>query len=344
MNNPLIRLFRSKIYTAVILLLILLCIGVIGYRGISGLSWIDSVYMTVITITTVGFGEVQPLGVPAKIFTIFLILASVVILGYALSIITEYILSKNNLEDLKQRKMQKEIEAMSGHIIICGFGRNGKQAAKKLQDYGKPYVIVERNKDIIEKLQEEEIPYVFGNANEDETLYSAGIENASTLISALPSDADNLFVVLSARQINDKMTIISRASQETSYNKLKLAGANNVILPDRIGGDHMASLVVIPDLVEFIDNLGIVGERNINVEEVKVEQLYDVNEVKTIRDLDLRKKTGCTVIGFKDAKGEYLVNPEADTKLVSGSKIIVLGRPEQIERLNSKYNIKTKTN
>ncbi|MBC2844849.1 potassium channel family protein [Winogradskyella flava] len=339
MNNPLIRLFRSKIYTAVILLLILLCIGVIGYRGISGLSWIDSVYMTVITITTVGFGEVQPLGVPAKIFTIFLILASVVILGYALSIITEYILSKNNLEDLKQRKMQKEIEAMSGHIIICGFGRNGKQAAKKLQDYGKPYVIVERNKDIIEKLQEEEIPYVFGNANEDETLYSAGIENASTLISALPSDADNLFVVLSARQINDKMTIISRASQETSYNKLKLAGANNVILPDRIGGDHMASLVVIPDLVEFIDNLGIVGERNINVEEVKVEQLYDVNEVKTIRDLDLRKKTGCTVIGFKDAKGEYLVNPEADTKLVSGSKIIVLGRPEQIERLNSKYNI-----
>lgn len=339
MNNPLIRLFRSKIYTAFVLLFVLICIGIIGYRTISGLSWINAVYMTVITITTVGFGEVQPLGVPAKIFTIFLILASVVIVGYAISIITEYILSRNNFEDIKQRKMQKQIEAMSGHIIICGFGRNGKQAAKKLQDYGKPYVIIERDKDIIEKLQEDGVPYVFGNANEDETLIQAGIERASTLITALPSDADNLFVVLSARQINKDLCIISRASQETSYNKLKLAGANNVILPDKIGGDHMASLVVIPDLVEFIDNLGIVGERNINIEEIKVELLYDVSRVKTIRDLDLRKKTGCTVIGFKDGKGDYIVNPEAETKLVSGSKIIVLGRPEQIERLNSKYNI-----
>jgi len=339
MQNPLIKFFRSKIYTAFIMLLILLSFGVIGYRFISGLSWIDAIYMTVITITTVGFGEVQPLGVPAKIFTIFLILASVVIVGYAISIITEYILSKNNFEDIKQRKMQKKIDAMSNHIIICGYGRNGKQAAKKLEAYGKPYVIVECNKEIAEKLQEDDIPNVFGNANEDETLYEAGIENASTLISALPNDADNLFVVLSARQINKKMHIISRASQETSYDKLKLAGANNVILPDRIGGDHMASLVVIPDLVEFIDNLGIVGERNINIEEVKVEQLYDASKEKTIRDLDLRKKTGCTVIGFKDNKGDYIVNPEANTKLVPGSKIIVLGRPEQIQKLNSKYNI-----
>ncbi|BAO76660.1 potassium channel protein [Winogradskyella sp. PG-2] len=321
------------------MLVILIFFGIIGYRFISGLSWIDAIYMTVITITTVGFGEVQPLGVPAKIFTIFLILTSVVIVGYAISIITEYILSRNNFEDIKQRKMQKKIDAMSNHIVICGFGRNGKQAAKKLQAYNKPYVIIERSKEIIEKLQEDHIPYVFGNANEDETLLEAGIEKAGTLICALPSDADNLFVVLSARQINNRMTIISRASQETSYNKLKLAGANNVILPDRIGGDHMASLVVIPDLVEFIDNLGIVGERNINVEEVKVEQLYNAKNTKTIRDLDLRKNTGCTVIGFKDDKGEYIVNPEANTQLVPGSKIIVLGRPEQIERLNSKYNI-----
>ncbi len=339
MKNPLLRLFRSKIYTALLLLLLVLCIGVLGFRFISNYTWIDAVYMTVITITTVGFEEVNPLDDTAKVFTVFLILSSVVIVGYAISIITEYILSKNNLEDIKQRKMQKQIESMSNHIVICGFGRNGKQASKKLLDYGKPFVIIEHDKEIIEKLRDENIPYVFGNANEDETLIEAGIERASTLITALPSDADNLFVVLSARQINKTMSIISRASQETSYNKLKLAGANNVISPDKIGGDHMASLVVIPDLVEFIDNLGIVGEQNINIEEVKVEQLYDTSEVKTIRELDLRRKTGCTVIGFKDEKGEYIVNPEADTRLVSGSKIIVLGRPEQIESLNSKYNI-----
>ena len=321
------------------MLLSLLCIGVLGYRFISDYEWLDAVYMTVITITTVGFAEVNPLDTQSKIFTIFLILASVVIVGYAISIITEYILSKNNFEDIKQRKMQKKIDAMSNHIIICGYGRNGKQAAVKLLAYKKPFVVIERDKEIIEKFQDENIPFVFGNANEDEVLFEAGIEKANTLISALPSDADNLFVVLSARQINREMRIISRASQETSYKKLKLAGANNVILPDRIGGDHMASLVVIPDLVEFIDNLGIVGERNINIEEVKAEQLYNATLEKTIRDLDLRKKTGCTVIGFKDDKGEYVVNPEADTKLVPGSKIIVLGRPEQIQKLNSEYNI-----
>jgi voltage-gated potassium channel len=316
-----------------------MCIGVLGYKLISGYDWVDAIYMTVITITTVGFAEVNPLDTASKIFTIFLILASVVIVGYAISIITEYILSRNNFEDIKQRKMQKRINSMSNHIIICGFGRNGKQAARKLLAYKKPFVIIERDREIIERFQEDDIAFVQGNANDDDTLKEAGIERASTLISALPNDADNLFVVLSARQINNKMAIISRASEETSYNKLKLAGANNVILPDKIGGDHMASLVVIPDLIEFIDNLGIVGERNINVEEVKAEQLYDTSKIKTIRELDLRKKTGCTVIGFKDEHGDYIVNPEADTKLVPGSKIIVLGRPEQIETLNSEYDL-----
>ncbi len=155
----------------------------------------------------------------------------------------------------------------------------------------------------------------------------------------MPNDADNLFVVLSARQINPKMKIISRASQQTSYNKLKFAGANNVVLPDMIGGDHMASLVVVPDLVEFIVNLGIVGERNINIEEIQVEQLYNLDQIKTIRDLDLRRKTGCTVIGFKDIQGDYIVNPDANTKLIPGSKVIVLGQPKQIQKLNSEYNI-----
>ncbi|WP_299224788.1 TrkA family potassium uptake protein [uncultured Psychroserpens sp.] len=338
--NPLIKFFRTKIYTAVFLLILLLIVGVLGFRIMSNYSWVDSLYMTVITITTVGFGEVQPLDDNAKIFTIFLILASVVILGYAITVITEYILSKNDLEELKQKEMQKKIDSFTNHIIICGYGRNGKQAAKKLMAYNKPFVVIERNKELIDKFEGEDIAFVNGNANEDEVLLQAGIDRASTLISALPNDADNLFVVLSARQINNSMSIISRASQETSYNKLKLAGANNVILPDRIGGDHMASLVVVPDLIEFIDNLSIVGKSNINIEEISTEKLYNTTKVQTIKDLDLRRKTGCTVIGFKDGEGDYVVNPEAELKLVPNSKIIVLGRPEQIEKLNSVYNIK----
>ena len=289
MTNPLITLYRSKIYTAIALLIILLVIGVIGFRFMSHYTWVDAFYMTVITITTVGFGEVQPLDDKSKIFTIFLILNSVVIVGYALTIITEFILSKNNIEELKQKKMQKKIDALNNHIIICGFGRNGKQAATKLLAHKQPFVIIEKNKEVIEKFEDENTPFVLGNANEDEILQQAGITRASTLISALPNDADNLFVVLSARQMKSDLRIISRASQETSYEKLKLAGANNVILPDRIGGDHMASLVVVPDLIEFIDNLAIVGESNINIEEVQVEKLYDPSTViKTIKDLDLR--------------------------------------------------------
>ncbi len=336
--NPIIKLFRIKIYKAVALLFILMFIGVFGYEAISGYTFVDALYMTVITMSTVGFGEVYPLDDESKIFTVFLILASVVIVGYAITIITEYILSKNDVEELKHKKMQKKIDSLKNHIIICGFGRNGRQAATKLLAYKKPFVIVEKNKELVEKLDNVLMPYVIGNANEDEVLLEAGIEKADCLISALPNDADNLFVVLSARQINKNINIISRASQETSYKKLKLAGANNVILPDKIGGDHMASLVVVPGLMEFVDNLSIVGKSNINIEEIAVEKL--TKEIKTIKDLDLRKKTGCTVIGYKDENGEYIVNPEAELKLAPKSKIIVLGRPEQIEELNSEYDIK----
>jgi voltage-gated potassium channel len=339
MGNPLIKLFRSKISTAIILLVLLLFTGIIGFKIISDYSWIDALYMTVITITTVGFGEVQPLDPQAKIFTIFLILTSVIIVGYALTIITEFIISKNDISELKQKKMQKKIDALSNHIVICGFGRNGKQAAKKLLTHKRSFVVVESNKEIIDKHQNEDILFVLGNANEDEVLQLSGIERAECLISALPNDSDNVFVVLSARQMNNTARIISRASNESSYSKLKLAGANNVILPDKIGGDHMASLVVVPDLLEFIDNLSIVGSSGINIEEIAVEKLYNTSNIKTIQDLDLRKKTGCNVIGYKDETGHYTINPEANQKLVPNSKVIVLGRPEQIQNLNNTYNI-----
>ncbi|WMI65909.1 potassium channel protein [Aestuariibaculum sp. YM273] len=338
--NPLLKFFKTKIYTAIFLLAAMISLGVFGYKLIANYSWVDAVYMTVITMTTVGFGEVVPLNQESKIFTVFLILASVVIMGYALSIITEYILSKNNVEELKQKKMQKNIDSFKNHVVICGYGRNGKQAARKLLAHKKQFVVIEKNKEMEERLQQDEVPYVIGNANDDSILIQAGIDRASSFISALPNDADNLFVVLSTRQINGSINIISRASHESSYTKLKFAGANNVILPDKIGGDHMASLVVVPGLMEFIDNLSIVGKSNINIEEVAVEKLYRGNpSVKTIRDLDLRRKTGCTIIGYKDENGEYVVNPEADLELAANSKIIVLGRPEQIEILNDAYNI-----
>lgn len=330
---------KSKIQTALFMLILVLSIGIIGYRFLSGYSWVDALYMTVITMATVGFGEVVPLDDTAKIFTVFLIFASVIIVGYAISVITEHILSKNNMEELKIKKMQKKIDSFKNHVVVCGYGRNGKQVVKKLLAYKRLFVVIEKNKAVEDRLKLDNIPYIIGNANEDEVLMQAGIDRASTFITALPDDADNLFVVLSTRQINKDINIISRASLESSYNKLKFAGANNVILPHKLGGDHMASLVVVPGLMEFIDNLSIVGETNINIEEVAIEKFTSKKTIHTINDLDLRKKTGCAIIGYKDENGNYIVNPGEDLKVTPNSKIIVLGRPEQIKALNLEYDI-----
>ena len=228
---------------------------------------------------------------------------------------------------------------MSDHVIVCGFGRNGMQAAERLTAYKKPFVVIEKNKEIIEKY-EDEIIFLEGDANDDDALLDAGIEAAQYLITALPDDATNLFVVLSARQLNNNLFIISRASQLTSQKKLRLAGADKVIMPDKIGGDHMASLVVMPDLITFMDKLSMEGIETTNLEEVAIEDFVDQLDCNSIRDLDLRKRTGCTIIGYIAPDGTYIINPEADLELQPKSKVIVLGRPEQIKKLNEMFHIR----
>lgn len=331
---------NSRLYGAVFLLITVFSIGILAFRFFSGYTWIDAIYMTVISITTVGFQEVRPLGPIEKIFTSLLILSSIFIVGYAISVITEYILSKNNIGNLKQKRVQKKIDSLHDHVIVCGYGRNGKQAVEKLADYKKEFVVVEIDEQIVERFLNTEILYILGNADEDEILIKAGIERASTLICALPSDADNLFVVLSARQINPNLKIISRATEETSYQKLKLAGADNVIMPDKIGGAHMANLVVTPDLVEFLDNLSVSGEQDsINVEQIPFKNVSPDGSEKAILELDIRNKTGCSVIGYKAPEGTYVVNPEPSMKLKKGSSLILIGRPEQIKNLKKLYNV-----
>ncbi|WP_298548351.1 potassium channel protein [uncultured Aquimarina sp.] len=330
---------RPRIYIALILLIVVIVTGVLGFRYISDYTWVDALYMTVITMTTVGFGEVQPLDDNGKLFTIFLISTSVAIFAYSVSVITEYIVSKNDPKRMQNRKIQKMIHQLENHIIIVGYGRNGKQAAAKLTAYNKKFIIVEKDEDIIQRYQSETLLFLKGNATEDDVLIEAGIKKAATLICTLPEDADNLFIVLSARQINKNLKIISRASQDASYKKIRLAGADNVIMPDRIGGDHMASLVVVPDLIEFLDNLSIVGKKSINIEEVSFEDMFDDQKERTIRTIDMRSKTGCSIIGYKSPEGDYVVNPGADTILSPGSKIVIIGRPEQVNQLNKEFNI-----
>ncbi len=333
-----IKFFRSKLLFALFLMVVVLLVGIFGYRYISDYSWIEALYMTIITVTTVGFSEVKPLTPEGKMFTVFLIVTSIFIFGFAISVITEYILSKNSLQLIKKKKVKNKIDNLSHHIIICGYGRNGMQASERLKAYKRPFVVIERDKETIEKY-EDGILFVEGDANDDESLIEAGIERAQYLIATMPDDATNLFVVLSAKQLNKKLIVISRASQVGSQKKLKLAGADKVIMPDKIGGDHMASLVVIPDLTTFMDKLSLEGEHTTNLEEVAIEDFADQVDCSSIRELDLRNKTGCTIIGYIEPNGNYIINPEADIELEPKSKVIVLGRPEQIRKLNEMFHI-----
>lgn len=327
------KFLKSKINKIALLVMLIIGVGTIGYMSLSGYNFVDALYMTVITVTTVGFGELQPFSPEEKVFTIFLILTSITIFGYAVSSFSEYLVSGKLFQHFKHRKVEKQINHLKKHTIVCGYGRNGKQAILKLRNYNKEFVVVEKDKEMISFLDSEGILNIEGDATLDETLLKAGIEKASFLITALPSDANNLFVVLTASQLNNKCTIISRASNESSYKKLKFAGANNVIMPDKLGGNHMASLVTTPDVIEFVDRLTIEGETTANLEEIAVNDLPSKFINKTILDLDLRKQTGCTVIGFRNPDKDYVINPEANIKLVENSQLIVLGRPEQIIKL-----------
>lgn len=330
-------LFKSKLYKAVLFSLLILLIGIVGYMWLFEYSFIDALYMTIITITTIGFGEVHPFGTGEKIFTIGLIVSSLFTFGYAVSLFSEYLISGQFFDQLKTKKVQKKIEKLQGHTIVCGYGRNGKQAISKLHSYNQKLVVVEKYDDIIKELDEHEILNIQGDATTDEALLKAGILNADYLITVLPSDADNLFVVLTASQLNKKCKIISRASEESSCSKLKIAGADNVIMPDKLGGAHMASLVVTPDVIEFVDRLTIEGDTTANLEEIQIDNLPTEYLNRTILDLDIRKKTGCTVIGYRRKNKEYIINPEASLSLKAGGSLIVLGRPEQIIKLRELF-------
>jgi|LGVF01.1.fsa_nt_gb voltage-gated potassium channel len=324
------------------LLTFIVGVGVLGYMFIDDYSFVDALFMTVITISTVGFSVVDPLNPAGKIFTVFLIFSSIGAYMYAASIITKFIVDGQFLIQYKHNQVYKRIQKLNGHVIVCGYGRNGHQAIQKLKDYNEDFVIIEKNKDKIDEMsQDDSLLFVEGDATEDAVLEKAGINRATTLITTLPKDSENVFVVLSSRQLRSDITIISRASEENSRSKLKIAGATNIIMPDKLGGDHMASLVVTPDVVEFLDNISLEWKRNINIKEIKIEDLkLKEGEISTLRKLDLRRQTGVTVIGLKNIEGNYDVNPNVDEELVSQTKLIVLGKSYQIAKMMELYNMK----
>jgi voltage-gated potassium channel len=328
----------SKIYIAVSLLILTVCVGVVGFILIEKYDFLDAFYMTIITVATVGFQEVHPLSNDGKLFTAFLIITSFGTFAYAVSSITNYISDGEFREYFKNKKVNSAIEKLDAHVIVCGFGRNGKQAAHVLKKHNTRFVVIEQKKDIVAAINHRFSDLVLeGDATLDEILLRAGILKAKALITTLPMDADNLFIVLTARTLNPKLTIISRASEDNSDKKLKLAGADNVIMPDKLGGAHMASLVMKPDVMEFVDYITGQGGDNIRLEEITFANLSGEYQNKTIRDLEVRNKSGANIIGFKTAQGEYIINPSADTMIIPDAKLFVLGTTDQIVKLKELF-------
>jgi voltage-gated potassium channel len=325
--------YFTKLYVALGLILVMVSIGITGFIIIEHYTFLEAFYMTIITIATVGFQEVRPLSDAGKVFTAVLIITSFGTFAYAISAITKYVVEGEFNYYYKFFKVNNTISKLSNHVVICGYGRNGKQAATVLQSNKQNFVIIEKNETLVEQVREHGFLCIQGDCTQDELLLKTGINNARALITTLPIDADNLFVVLTARSINPKLTIISRASDDNSDKKLKIAGANNVIMPDRIGGAHMASLVIKPDVIEFLDHITGQGGPNINLEEIVFSELPEHLRNHTIKDLEVRNKSGANIIGFKTAHGEYVINPSAETKIIPGAKLFVLGTPEQVGKL-----------
>jgi len=330
-----LRTWTYRLLQPFIILFGIFVASIIGYTVIEGYNFLDAIYMTTITVTTAGFQEVRPLSTGGKIFTTTLLIASWASFAFALTRITQFVTSGEIHKYFKIRRIMKEADKLHGHVIICGYGRNGQQACHTLRIHNVPFVVIERDEERMERIAADNHDLIFftGDATEDWVLRKAGIDKARALITALPDDADNVFIVLTARSINNNIRIISRASKQSSIQKLKKAGADNVIMPDRIGGIHMATLVSKPDVVEFIDFLSSEDGETIHIESVDYSHLPEAIQDKSLTDVMNWKKTGVNCIGIKNKDGKFLINPPENTVIEKGMKVIVLGTRMQINQM-----------
>lgn len=309
--------------------------GTLGYIYLENFTFLDALYQTVITVSTVGYGEVHQLSSMGRVFTMLLIVTSIGTFAIGFTRIAQMLLDGSLQSYFKFVRVKENINKMEDHIIICGYGRNGRQAASKIRAYQQNFVVIEQSMDNIQAglSIDPSLLYINGDATQDVILEAAGVKRAKALISALHEDADNLFVVVSARQLNKDMRIVSRANQYSTERKLLAAGANYTVSPNLVGGAHLAHNLMKPDVVEFLDLLDVGGTSAQNIEEILVSDLPHSSQAHMLKDLDIRKHTGCNIIGYKDVDGTYVINPDPEHILKSNSKLFVLGNQEQIKKL-----------
>ena len=323
------RVFRRFLFP-IISLAVLLAAGTAGYRWMESLGTIDALYMTVITISTVGFGEVKPLSPTGRLFTIGLIFSGGGLVAYTLSGTAAFVLSGEWRANWARKKRHSMLAHISHHVIICGYGRIGRHVAHELKAEGIPFVVVDLSPEKIADIMESGCLALQGNASSEANLKEAGIDRARGLVAAANSDAENVFIVLTARSMRKDLLIVARANFEESEPKLLRAGANRLILPYRITGRRMVTMLVRPDVADFLDDVAHAGGMELLLEQV---QLMPASPLvgKTLSQAQLPGKLGITVVACKLPNGQLNMRIRPDTVLQANAQLIALGTREQLQ-------------
>lgn len=317
-------------------------VGVIGYMSIEGYSVWDAFYMTVITISTVGFSEVYELSFHGRMFTAVFIIFNISLVAYIVSIISRY-LFEGELRDVFTNYLSKrEVNKMKDHVIICGYGRNGYTASKELERDKIPFVVIDNNADLVQSRLEEnqDVPVIRGDATDESVLLDAGVDRAQALIAAIPNDAANVFITLTAKELNPRIKIIARASLANSEKRLLKAGADNVVMPNVVGGHYMANLIHKPQVVEFLGMLNGVGDLKLELEDIAYEDLKTEYRDITLAEMNVRSVSDVTFIGLRDGDKQYHFNPKGETRVTKGDVLILLGVPEAVKKFENHFILK----
>lgn len=323
---------KRRLATALGIFLAVVVVGTIGYVVIEGWGFLDALYMTVVSITTVGYREVHPLTTAGRVYTMLLLLGGIGALLYAFGTLLDFLVEGHLRGLLEGRRMEKRLSGLSGHHIVAGIGRVGTEVARSFADKDAPFVVIDNCDDCAERARQAGWPIVVGDATEEEVLESAGICRAASLVAALDTDADNVFVALTGRTLNPDLFIVARASTASAEVKLRKAGANRVITPTVIGGKRMAAMVLNPLVSDYLD-LVTRGERiEFRLEEVEL-TARSALVGRTLGEGRLRDETGTLVLAVHNTEGGIRANPPADTVLSAGDRLVVLGTEAQLAAL-----------
>jgi voltage-gated potassium channel len=327
------RVAPRRVQGAILALVIIAAAGVLGYMVFEDFSFTEALYMTVITLTTVGYREVRTLDTSGQLWTMFLLITGVGTLFYAAVSSVELVVEGTIRGYFERRRVEAAISKLSEHYILCGYGRVGRQVAREFASDGVAFVVIEHDPETLEECSAEGYLTLLGEASDDNVLEQAGIRRARGLVAAVDSDADNVFVVLSAHKLNPELHIVARASSDESAAKLEMAGANRTLSPYAVGGRRLASLATQPLVVDFLD-IATRGEKGIEfrLEEFRVPQESFIAD-RTIGELRIAQRTGAMILATRNKEGTFDTTPSANDRLRAGDTLIVLGTREQIARL-----------